>query len=369
MTRTPAVRALTFFTLLMLCAWQSPAQTWEDERYHISMQRPGDWLPMSAELIAQTNAQVSHVTGRGFIAGYALRDTSTLVFPYMLVQFKPYTSLPEESRPLAKLDERGQLKLLYDLVGAFRQKGSLPVDIDTPQFIDRFGNDHARLTRLEIEEGRFDFAGKIPHEAGEDPIRYHTHGVFGKDGIAITTVFTIDDYAALTPLINSEMRTLAFANDYGLAALPDVAPEPIEDPATDPTETPAETVEDKPVPIEQPDEDEPVAEADTDVEATPIETEAEGAPQPANPSTGHADSTALIIILSLLGVGLVAAALISWLVAHKKAQARRERSRARRERMQANQGTTQVSNQPRPASPKAQSHGSSDRQRRGTTRS
>ncbi|MBX2851004.1 MAG: hypothetical protein KTR15_04565 [Phycisphaeraceae bacterium] len=356
MIHTRGTRALGLFTMLLLCAWHSPAETWEDERYHLSMQQPGDWRPMNAGLIAQTNAQVSHVTGRGFIAGYALRETTTLVFPYMLVQYKPYTALPEEFRPQAKPDERGQLELLYALVGAFRQKGPLPDDIDTPQFIDRFGNNHARLIRLE-DDGRFDFAGKIPHEVGQDPIRYHTHGVLGKDGIGLTTIFTIDDYAALTSLISTEMRTLAFAEGYGLAALPDKAVEPVEDLATDPAETPAEPI--------RPVVDDPAAEADT----APIEAEAEATAQPANPSTGHADSTALVIILILLGVGLVAAALIAWYVAHQKAQTRRERSRARRERIMAGQGTTQASNPPRPATSKARSRGSSDRQKRGTTRS
>lgn len=365
MTRTRCTRLLALFTALMLCAWHNSAQTWEDQRYHLSMQQPGEWLPMSAELIAQTNAQVSHITGRGFIAGYALRDTTTLVFPYMLVQYKPYTALPEASRPQAKPDERAQLELLFAMIGAFRQKGPLPDDIDTPQFIDRFGNDHARLIRLE-DDGRFDIAGKIPHEAGQDPIRYHTHGVFGKDGVAFTTVFTIDDYDALAPLINNEMRTLKFAEGFGLTALPDEPPAAIEEPLAEPTETPDPPAEAEPIPTEPAVETEVVAEADP----APVAAEPEAAPEPANPSTGHADSTALIIILSLLGVALFAAAFIAWFVAHQKAQARRERSRARRERLHASQGTTQVSKQPRPAAPtKAQSRGSSDRQRRGTSRS
>lgn len=353
MTRTQGTGVLTLFTLLLFCAWHSDAQAWQDERYHLSMQQPGDWLPMNADLIAQTNAQVSHVTGRGFIAGYALRDTTTLVFPYMLIQYKPYTALPKDYRPQAKLGEQGKLELLYALVGAFRQRGPLPDNIDTPQFIDRFGNDHARLTRLEAD-GRFDFAGKIPHEVGQDPIRYHTHGVLGKDGIAFTTVFTIDDYAALTPLINNEMRSLAFAEGLGYDALPDEAPASVEEEA---------------VTTPQPVEEVPIAETQTTPSEAATETETAASPEPANPATPPADSTALIIILSLLGIGLVAAAFIAWYVAHQKAQARREHNRARRERLRASQSTAQVSNQPRPASPKARSHGSSDRHKHGTTRS
>jgi len=355
--------------LLLACfgAQRANAQSYENERYHLSMQSPTDWLAMSDELIAQTNAQVSHVTGRGFIAGYALSETNTLVFPYMLLQFKPYTALPEQHQPKAQPDERGQLDLLFALVGAFRQRGPLPDNIDTPQFIDRFGNDHARLNRLEVEEGRFDFAGKIPHEVGQTPIRYHTHGVFGKDGIAIATVFTVEGYSGLTEVIQQDMRTLKFDEGYTMADLPEEAPEA----AAAPTDTPA---------------DEPTDQAQADVQpsAAPGETEANQAgtdtageddtnaaeagtasePEPENTATGHADSTALIIILSLLVVVLFAAALIAWFVAHQKAQQRR----ARLERRQA-QASAQPQPKPRPASPiTAESRGSTDHRTREKTR-
>jgi hypothetical protein len=358
------IRGFAVVVLLVLFATPiADAQALEDDRYHLSMQNPTDWLPMSAELLAQTNAQVSHVTGRGFIAGYMLNEADTLVFPYMLVQFKPYNALPEEVQPVAKLDERGQLELLYALVGAFRQSGPLPDTIDMPQFIDRFGNDFARLNRLEVDEGRFDFAGKIPHEVGETPIKYHTHGVLGKDGIAITTVFTIEGFSGLTEVIQNDMRTLTFADGFTMAALPDEAPTPklVETPDTAPTQdtTPA-PVEAEPQAAETAAGDDVITESDV----TP-----KTLPEPENPSTGHADSSALIIILSLLGVVLFASAFIAWFVAHKKAQNRREKRRARLERRHAAQASAEVQSKPRPASPlTAQSPGSTGRRKHEKTR-
>ncbi len=348
---------------LLLCSWSAPAQTWQNDRYHVSMQTPTDWPAMSKALLAQTNAQISHVTGRGFIAGYALNETDTLVFPYMLVQFKPYTALPEQVRPQAKLDERGRLELLYEMVGAFQQRGPLPETIDTPQFTDRFGNDIARLTRLE-DDGRFDFTGKIPHEVGQDPIRYHTHGIFGKDGIAMVSVFTIEDFSGLTYVIQNEMRTLAFDQGFGGDALPDepAIPEANTEPIAEPTDQSTQPTEAQPAPE--------VEETTAKPEADPAVNEPDEPIVPLNPATGHADSTALILILSLLGAALFAAALIAWFVAHQKAQAQRERKRARLERLHANQSAAQIPPQPRPAQPPtAQARGSNDRQRRGTTRS
>lgn len=356
-------RGIGFFILLsLLCGTtNASAQAWENERYHLSMQSPTDWVAMNDALLAQTNASVSHVTGRGFIAGYALRDTSTLVFPYMLVQYKPYSALPERYRPLAKPDERGQLELLYAMVGAFRQRGELPADIDTPQFIDQFGNDHARLNRLE-DGGRFDFAGKIPHEIGNDPIRYHTHGIFGKDGVAMVSVFTIDNFSSFNELIQNEMRTLKFKTGFGIDALPDEPPkpEPIDESAG---QHPTEANEEQPQPADPRTEQEAGEEQTGETPTESLEIK--------NPSTGHADSNALVIILSLLGVALIAIVFIAWFVTHKKAQAQRERRRERRERiLAAQQGSAPTHNQQRPAAPPtAKSPGSTDRRKHGTIRS
>lgn len=350
MTTLRGTRVLAWLTVLLLCAPPLFAEGWADERYHLSMQGPDEWVVMPPALIAQTNAQVNHLTGRGFIAGYALHETDTLVFPYMLLQFKPYSTLPEEYRPVAKLDERGQLGVIYALVKAFRQR-PLPETIDTPQFIDQFGNDYARLVRL--EDGRFDFTGKIPHEVGTEPIRYHTHGVIGKDGIALVSVFTVEDFSSLSYIIDNEMRTLTFAEGYSMAALPDEPPVP--EPLPEPVQPEPETTEPEPV------EPEPVQ---TPAPAAEEEPAAQAAENPG-------DSTALIVILSLLGAGLLAAVFIAWFITHKKAQARRERSRARRERLQASQSAAPANNgQPRPAAPaKAESRGSSGRHKSGTTRS
>lgn len=336
---------------LLFCTWSATAQTWENDRYHLSMQQPTDWLPMSKALLAQTNATISHVTGRGFIAGFALNEADTLVFPYMLVQFKPYTALPSHARPTAKLDERGKLELLYTLVGAFGRHGPLPQTIDTPQFIDRFGSDLAQLVRLE-DDGRFDFTGKIPHQAGQDPIHYHTHGIIGKDGIALASVFTIEDFTGLTYVIQNDMRTLSFAQGFTADALPDQPPQP--DPPsitnTDPT---------------------PPA-----IQASPAEPSAAPTPGDNEPSVavtntarGQTDATALIIILSLLGACLVAAALIIWILAHQKAQAQRERRRERLHRLHANQSAAQLQQPPQPTQPTtARAPGSGSRQRHRTPR-
>ena len=369
MTITRDGCVLALISLLLLCATSSSAETWQDERYQLSMKSPSEWVAMSPGLLARTNAQVSHLTGRGFIAGYALNESDTLVFPYLLVQFKPYTSLPEQYRPASKLDERARLELIYALVGAFREKGPLPADIDTPQFINRFSSRHATLTRHE-DDGRFDFTGKIPNQGGSEPIEYHTHGIFGKEGIALVSVFSIDNFSGLTYVTDNDMRTLAFAEGFGADALPDQPPAVEPDPAT--SEPPAtdgpDTTEPKPEATAA--EEKPVDETEAAVAETPG---AEETPDPVNPSTGKADSTALIVILSLLGVFLFAAAFIAWFIAHKQAQAKRERNRARRERreqMQAGQTAAAVKQAPRPTEQaKARSHGSSGRQKRGRTRS
>jgi hypothetical protein len=368
--------------MLSLSVSSASAQTWQDERYHLSMQSPEGWLAMSDELLAQTNAQVSHVTGRGFIAGYMLRDMAALVFPYMLVQYKPYTALPEGFRPQAKLDEQGQLNLLVGLVGAFRQNVPLPGDIDTPQFIDRFGNDHARLTRLE-DDGRFDFAGKIPHEIGQDPIRYHTHGVIGKDGVGLVTVFTIDDYAVLAPLINNEMRTLAFENGFGMAALPDEPPrpEPVDDASdrTAPIDTPVEADATSPVASDGDTVAPSVSTNDTTAATDEATSDAESSQETADlsdaPARDASDAGPLYIILGGLAVVLIVTVAIVWFVTHQKELARRERARARRERLERleRQASAQVDRSPRPASPTSaatpRSRDSTGRRKPGTTRS
>lgn len=282
--------ALISLITLTLFAAQTHADTWQDDRYKMSMQVPEDWLPMRETLLAQTNAQVSHLTGRGFIAGYATAETDTLVFPYILVQFKPYSALPAQVRPTAKLDERGQLELLYALVSAFREKGPLPQTIDTPQFIDQFGNNHARLIRLEAD-GRFDFTGKIPHEKDQVPILYHTHGILGKDGIALVSVFTVDNFTGVNSVIQEQMRTLGFAKGQGIDALPDEPPAPEPEPVTpEPIAEPEPEPKPQPVPAAP---IEPASPAEPTAGAEPTETdEAEANASVDNPG----DSTALILI-------------------------------------------------------------------------
>ncbi|MEM9347475.1 MAG: hypothetical protein AAGB26_12735 [Planctomycetota bacterium] len=329
------------------------------------MTSPDSWVVMSPALLAKTNAQVSHITGRGFIAGYALNETDTLTFPYMLVQFKPYASLPDKYRPKAKPDEQGKLGLVYALVKAFRQR-PLNETIDTPQFIDQYGNDHARLIRL--EEDRFDFTGKIPHEAGTEPIRYHTHGVIGKEGVGLVSVFTVENFSGLTYVIDNDMRTLAFASDASMSAMPDEPPAPVPTPNEKPAEqAEAETAESpepmKPAPV-QPEPLPAEEEQGPDDSAEASGTDEQNAENPGN-------SAALVIILSLLGVGLLAAVFTAWYVTHKKALARKERNRARRERLQASQDSApSQSSQPRPTTPaKARSRGSTGHRNSGTTRS
>ncbi|MEM6506514.1 MAG: hypothetical protein AAF711_13815 [Planctomycetota bacterium] len=365
MTIYRGIRALPWFTTLLLCAQALHAETWQDERYQLSMTSPDSWVAMSPALLAKTNAQVSHLTGRGFIAGFAFNETDTLTFPYMLVQFKPYASLPDEYRPEAKPDEYGKLKLVYALVKSFQQR-PLTEAIDTPQFIDQYGSSHARLIRL--EDDRFDFTGKIPHETGAEPIRYHTHGVIGKEGVGLVSVFTVENFSGLTYVIDNEMRTLAFASGVSMSAMPDKPPAPV----PTPNETPAEQAEAETAGPAEPLRPTPVqpgpisAQEDAEIEAALSESENTTATTE-NPG----NSAALVIILSLLGVGLLAAVFIAWYATHKKALARKARSRARRERLQASQNSApSQSRPPRPTKPAtARSRGSTGRRSSGTTRS
>lgn len=331
MTHRRWTAALALVICVLLTGSAAWAEDWQSDRYHLSMQGPNQWEPMDAALIAKANAQVSHVTGRGFIAGFALYDSDTLLFPYLLVQFKPYDAMPEADRPAAQLDERGKLELLYKLI-PFGQRGPLPEGIDTPQFIDRFGNPHARLVRLE-DDGRFDFAGKIPHETGGDPIRYHTHGLIGKDGVALATVFSIEAFDDLAPVIANELRTLRFDEGFGFAALPEAPP-----------------------PGEPTDNDDPRTgdnNAATPGSASPGDNTAdEAANEATDPTKNKAnppprpDTATLFWIIGLLvGVLVVAGAIVA-IITHQKAKAKRERARARRERLQASRGSASVNGQP-----------------------
>ncbi len=366
MLNPSAARLLACIVIALLGACPAAADAWQDERYHLSMQPPDDWVPMSDALLAQTNAQVSHLTGRGFIAGYAFHETDTLVFPYMLVQFKPYTTLPARYHPVAKLDERDRLELLYALVSAFRELGPLPETIDTPQFIDQFGNKHARLIRLD-DDGRFDFTGQIPHEKGQVPIHYHTHGIPGRDGIALVSVFTIDDFSGLTYVIQNEMRTLGFDAGFGADALPDEPPAPVPTSPESPTES---TLDNEPVAATSIEPSPPTEQAAQDQMQDQMPKAEDTQPVSTAPTHNPGNSNALVLILSLLGAVLIITIGVVWFVTHQKAKAERERRRARKERILAAQQSASTQHEPRQAQPPTvRSHGSSGRRTAGRTRS
>ncbi|MGB0767535.1 MAG: hypothetical protein ACPGYV_07470 [Phycisphaeraceae bacterium] len=343
--------------LFVASAGTAHADTWQHERYHLLMQRPGDWVAMSDALLMQANAKVSHLTGRGYIAGFVYHDANTLVFPYMLVQFKPYQALPADSRPTATLDERAHLDLLYALVGEFRKNGPLPATIDTPQFIDRHGTKHARLIRLD-NDGRFDFTGVIPHAAGQTPIRYHTHGIAGRDGLALVSVFSVENFDSLDEVIQNEMRTIAFDEGFGMDALPTEAAlktdhdhasqnEPISNETTPPVVS-GDSFDDQ----LDPEQRDP--------------TEADPSEDVANPG----NATAMFLILGIFGSLMFVIILVAGYVTHQRTKARRMRRIEHRERMLAAQSSARSKMQPRRTEPAtAGSRGSSGRRKRGTSRS
>ena len=320
--------------LLLLVVHTAPAQPWEQADTHLSMQAPESWQPFDTELLTTANQQVRHVTGHQFIAGYALsNNTGTrLVFPYLLIQFKPYTDLPEDQRPDAKLDTAGKLTLISHVVDALRLKQPLPPTIDLQTFASQHNSELIQITGL-TDDGRFDLAGSIASSNGQDPIRYHTHGVIGKEGVALVSVFESERFDALGPVIEGPLRTLAFAQGFAYADLPDTPPTDPEPDHAAGTANPAADVGPDAADTAPAD---PTAKAQTpqqDNISSASPAAKNGDPAPASMlEDSQPDGGALVAVLIALGVAMLAAVVVVVIVTHKQAQAKRERARARRER-------------------------------------
>ncbi|MFN3167941.1 MAG: hypothetical protein ACE37H_12855 [Phycisphaeraceae bacterium] len=335
------IRCVLAFALLAVCVGPVRAQAWQTEDGRLSMQPPAEWDAFEPSLLEAANKQVRHVTGRSFIAGYA-RGTSagtTLIFPYLLVQYEPYADLPEADRPASKPDLPGKLELLTRIVDAMKPADDLPDAIDLETFAQQFGSELVRPLAM-TDDGRFDLAGDIPTQDGSEPIRYHTHGVMGKDGVAMVTVFGGERFDQLDPVIQGPLRTLAFAEGHAYADLPD-APPPGDGPDAESSDGGTPGTE----PAE-PDAQAPAGPGDsTDADAQDADGSSQGGDKTGagavTTNGGHgADAPAersigaLILILAVMGVVMFAVVGIVVFVTHQKAQARRERARARRERLE-----------------------------------
>jgi hypothetical protein len=305
------------------------------------MQPPAEWDAFEPSLLEAANKQVRHVTGRSFIAGYAHGTSAgtTLIFPYLLIQYEPYADLPEADRPTAKLDLAGKLGLLTRVVDAMRPADDLPESIDIDTFAQQFGSDLLRPLAM-TDDGRFDLAGTIPAVDGSDPIRYHTHGVMGKDGVALVTVFAGARFDEMGPVNEGPLRTLQFDAGFAYADLPDAPP------PSDATDADADADSDTSGDTPDAEAQGPAASEDADdsgtqaTDATPdnedqavATTTPQGADDEADAQPGRS-SGALVMILVVMGVVLMVVVGIVVLVTHRQTQAKRERARARRERLE-----------------------------------
>lgn len=196
---------------------------WASDSAPLTMTPPNEWAAMDDALLADTNRQVRHVTGGNFIAGWTAYESEVLLFPYLLVQHVPYTTLEETHRPTHALDERGVLQLIGRLIRSLGVPDPLPGDIDLLTFSEAYGSDQVRLVHLEAD-GSFVLTGAIPLGDGSGSIAYHTAGVLGRTGAAFATVFTLDDLAALRPVIDNAAATLAFAEGEAWGDLPERDP-------------------------------------------------------------------------------------------------------------------------------------------------
>ena len=316
--------------LLLSIALPASAERWADADLHLSLEAPQDWQPFDPSLLDTANKQVRHVTGHRFIAGYALNNNtgSTLVFPYLLIQFKPYTELIEADRPTAGLTTRDKLILLSRLIEAFKISEPLPESIDIDAFASKFNSELIKLVSL-TDDGRFDLTGTIRPQNNDSDflIHYHTHGVIGKDGIAIVSLFESERFEALAPLIQGALRTLSFDPGFTIAELPAPVLEPADPTSPDTNANPGD---------EQPKPDSPDPDVTTpDQLAAPSQADNNddnAADTSTTPTTPPADSSALIIVLAVLGVTLMGVVTVIVVITHKQAQTKRERARARRER-------------------------------------
>lgn len=285
--------------------------------YKFGLKFPAGWNEFDEELMLYANEKVQHLTGLGYVAGASkkISASTALVFPYMLVQFRPYSNIDhlQNVRPTSSLmTDHQKLMLLLWMTFAFDIEGNLPPNTTIDQFKANYSTDRSRLVAFNGD--RFDITGVIPYQDKSGFIQYHTHGVLGKDGIANVTVFATQDFDRLAPIIDGTMRTLAFDHEASLAALP----------ATPPAQT-------APAPANS-------AQPGTNAAAPGAPATASGTNQPNNagvPATQAVqnDSSVLWIIIGALGFVLVVIVAIVAMVTHQNAKAKRQRVAARRARI------------------------------------
>ncbi|MEM9415459.1 MAG: hypothetical protein AAGA29_08290 [Planctomycetota bacterium] len=303
---------------------------WEDEMYGLRMDEPGHWFAMSEALLGRTNQEVRHITGGvPFLAGYQPYEAERLVFPYMLVQFMPYTELPEPYRPQYRLGEYGMLQLISRLVPAIQAPDPLPELTNTHNYARAYGGELVRLDHLD-PDGRFVLIGTIPMADGQGRIAYYTVGALGREGVAYMTIFTRDPrdhlvesemfqvefFGELLPVIESMGTALAFIGDAGWTGLPERDPEEVAgslspgDPAPgdgSPTKIPGAAP--APGPAGQ-------------IDGSPADLA----------SVDATGSLAMPIILGSLGLMAVLVVVVVVVLSHQKAARQREKARARRQR-------------------------------------
>lgn len=307
--------SLTFLLLLMACLLTQPAhaQDWRHDPTHLSMTPPNLWLTMDSAKLALANQKVSHITGTEFIGGFEMSDApNVLVFPYMLVQFKPYNLLPEGYLPVLKpATDYQRIMLAIRMTGAFKLKNPLHHGITTQQFIDGQSGVYATLVSLD-DNGNFALNGTIPQEDGSGEIQFHTHGVMGKHGVALVTLFGSDHqfFEKLGPLIEGPMKTLAFDPGYAYADMAQTKEQADVDAAASPPSNPSNQKPTYGGAVDKPDAD-------------------AGSPDAAGTAPPN-DSSTLLIILGVLGGTAIIIGIIVIVVMQSQKSARRSKRRAPR---------------------------------------
>lgn len=210
---------LALLLVSLLPAFAAQAQ-WRSEDPPLSLTPPNGWSSMGGELLGHTNRTVSHVIDGPFIAGYQAYENQTLLFPYLLVQYVPYTTLEEAHRPTYRLDEPAQLQLIARLVGGLNAPVPLPEATTVDAFTRTYGTDQVRLVRL-AGGGVFELAGALPLRDGSGQTDYVTVGKLGREGVAYVTVFSNEGAGGIDDVARGSLQTLAFGDGMGFDALPE----------------------------------------------------------------------------------------------------------------------------------------------------
>jgi len=214
----PVCLSLVLFSLLLPgpCA----AAEWRDNTHPISITPPSGWSAMGVALLADTNRSVRHITPWPYLAGFQASDGDTLIFPYVLVQYLPYSELPWHQRPVYQLDEYDTLQFLARLVRFWQADDPLPEGMDELAFSQAYDCETVRLVEIN-EDGSFLLGGSIPEQQGRARIEYRTLGRIGREGVAFATVFTNEGISAIGRVLPQTLSSLAFPEGMGFLALPE----------------------------------------------------------------------------------------------------------------------------------------------------